>query len=187
MASKGRDVMLSDERISEIADKYYAPVGNTKHIEQAIRDALSELAVRDSRIAELVPVMGPAVAEKFAIYFSGNDRHPSAFMDHWQLFDSAESTQRVINAAASENVRDLYIVRKVFIYADAPQTSITAAELEAKDAERYRWLRMQTWYQSGIAVVSNPKEAVKIGYDCPSYARLDDIIDAAIAKERNHG
>jgi hypothetical protein len=36
--------MLSDERIAELADKYYSPVGNTKYIEQAIKDALAEAA-----------------------------------------------------------------------------------------------------------------------------------------------
>jgi hypothetical protein len=45
--------MLSDERIAELADKYYSPVGNTKYIEQAIKDALAE--------AGQVPVMGEPV------------------------------------------------------------------------------------------------------------------------------
>lgn len=52
------------------------------------------------------------------------------------------------------------------------------------DAERYRFLRIQHWSESEICVVSSPKEAVKLGYDCPSADRLDAAIDAQIA-ERN--
>ena len=52
-----------------------------------------------------------------------------------------------------------------------------------KDAERYRWLREQYWNSADICVVRNPKEAVKLGHDCPSFERLDSFIDAAIAPE----
>lgn len=45
-------------------------------------------------------------------------------------------------------------------------------------AERYRWLRAQTWDASPIAVVVNPKSAVKLGHDCPSGIRLDQLVDS---------
>lgn len=56
-----------------------------------------------------------------------------------------------------------------------------ATELEAlrRDAERYRWLRAQCWNQSSLCVVAQPKVAVKLGHDCPSFERLDEAIDAA--------
>jgi hypothetical protein len=56
------------------------------------------------------------------------------------------------------------------------------AEVEAlrKDAERYRWLREQNWNSSPICAVMRPKDAVKLGHDCPSLDRLDDAIDDAI-------
>jgi hypothetical protein len=57
------------------------------------------------------------------------------------------------------------------------------AELE-KDAERYRWLRAQRWSSSQLVVVSEPKQAIKLGYDCPSGDRLDEASDAAIAGEK---
>ena len=50
----------------------------------------------------------------------------------------------------------------------------------AKDAARYRWLRAQTWDISILAVVANPKTAVRLGNDCPSLDRLDAAIDAGI-------
>lgn len=49
-----------------------------------------------------------------------------------------------------------------------------------KDAERYRALRSMHWYDSPLAVVCNPKVAIKPGSDCPSVERLDAAIDAAM-------
>lgn len=45
------------------------------------------------------------------------------------------------------------------------------------DARRYRLLRSMHWHDSAFCVVANPKEAVKLGYDCPSDERLDRILD----------
>lgn len=53
---------------------------------------------------------------------------------------------------------------------------------DVEDAERYRWLREQHWSTDTIAVVLNPKQAVKLGYVCPSDSLLDETIDAARAK-----
>lgn len=47
------------------------------------------------------------------------------------------------------------------------------------DASRYRFLREQHWNDSEIAVVCQPKKALKLGFDCPSKERLDSFIDAA--------
>lgn len=49
-----------------------------------------------------------------------------------------------------------------------------------KDAARYRWLRSQNWNDGLLAVVSNPKAAVRLGHDCPSLDRLDEAIDQAM-------
>ena len=54
------------------------------------------------------------------------------------------------------------------------QVQLEAAQA---DAARYRWLRQQSWYDSPIACVMRPKEAVKLGHDCPSLERLDALID----------
>lgn len=48
-----------------------------------------------------------------------------------------------------------------------------------RDAERYRWLRAQNWNEAPLCVVARPKEAVRLGYDCPSLDRLDAAIDAS--------
>lgn len=64
----------------------------------------------------------------------------------------------------------------------ASQRDSLRAEVEAlrKDAERYRWLREQQWNTSPICAVTRPKDAVKLGHDCPSLDRLDAAIDAAM-------
>lgn len=36
-----------------------------------------------------------------------------------------------------------------------------------------------------LSVVSNPKDAVKLGYDCPSLNRLDELIDEAMKADSN--
>lgn len=66
----------------------------------------------------------------------------------------------------------------------APTTNtvnIDRAEHEAMkaDAERYRWLREQTWFSSSMCVVVYPKKVVKLGADCPSQDKLDQAIDQA--------
>lgn len=51
---------------------------------------------------------------------------------------------------------------------------------EARDAARYRWLRQQHWNEAEMFVVAGSKSQVRLGADCPSLVRLDDIIDAAL-------
>lgn len=57
-------------------------------------------------------------------------------------------------------------------------------ELLERDAARYRWLRAQNWNDGPLAVVANPKDAVKLGKDCPSLDRLDEAIDIAMEKSK---
>lgn len=49
-----------------------------------------------------------------------------------------------------------------------------------RDALRYRWLREQHWSESEVAVILDPKVNVKLGTDCPSGERLDNMIDAKL-------
>lgn len=51
------------------------------------------------------------------------------------------------------------------------------------DAERYRWLRQQDWFSGPLAVVRDPKQAIKLGHDLPSLDRLDAAIDRARGAE----
>lgn len=50
-----------------------------------------------------------------------------------------------------------------------------------KDAELYRALRSMNWHSSPLAVVRDPKVAIKPGHDCPSGDRLDEAILEVIA------
>lgn len=53
------------------------------------------------------------------------------------------------------------------------------------DAERYRWLREQEWFESDLCVLRDPKrvltKGIGLGADCPSHDRLDTAIDQARA------
>lgn len=49
----------------------------------------------------------------------------------------------------------------------------------ATNAARYECVREQTWDASAFCVVMNPKDAVKLGRDCPSHERLDALVDEA--------
>ena len=57
--------------------------------------------------------------------------------------------------------------------------ALTKAEL-VEDAERYRWLREQTWTMGGLVVTDVAN--VRLGAMCPADSLLDQTIDAAIAK-----
>jgi hypothetical protein len=56
----------------------------------------------------------------------------------------------------------------------------SADEDVVRDAKRYRWLRSRHWSDHDICVVQHPRNAVKLGHDCPSGGRLDELIDAAM-------
>lgn len=119
-----------------------------------------------------VPVVGEVVAWRWIRLSTGKP-------DGGRFFDGTPSDSAIETAANS------YIPCAPQLLVIQPATSITAAELERlqKNDARYRWIREQSWNASELCVVSQPKHSVKLGYDCPSYARLDEAIDAAIAAE----
>lgn len=45
------------------------------------------------------------------------------------------------------------------------------------NARRYETLRAMHWNDGPLAVVANPKTSVKLGTDCPSGERLDQMLD----------
>ena len=69
---------------------------------------------------------------------------------------------------------------------DRLRESLTREEAQSldmqRDAGRYRWLRLQDWDASPLAVVANPRAALKLGHDAPSRDRLDAMIDAHVAE-----
>ncbi len=68
---------------------------------------------------------------------------------------------------------------------DALVVLLDAVKERAEDAKRYRWLRARNWSDSPLSVVRNPKEAVKLGHECPTGERLDNMIDAAMKEMDN--
>jgi hypothetical protein len=58
------------------------------------------------------------------------------------------------------------------------------ASSDAKDAERWRTFRELTWDTSPVCAVADPKDAVKLGCDCPSRDRLEAMVDAIAAQQR---
>jgi len=145
-----------------IDQKNFPPVEEVLDAYQSLQE---DYAVAMARIKELESAQSPAVpvmGEPVAWLINSPPRHVHL----------SKSTEVGLNGATQE---PLYL---------APTTSITAQELDAlrKDAERYRWLREQHWSEAEICVVTNPKDAIKLGYYCPSSVRLDSAIDAAIAQ-----
>lgn len=60
-------------------------------------------------------------------------------------------------------------------------------DLEAlrRDAERYRCLREMSWFDSPLAVVTDPRKSVRLGVDCPSHERLDEMVDDIIRRGKD--
>lgn len=84
----------------------------------------------------------------------------------------AESPLRCVILEQSERVpADLALARILEAATPTPDEA---------DAERYRWLRGQHWYDNTIVAVRFPKDAVKLGHDAPSGERLDELIDDAM-------
>jgi len=106
----------------------------------------------------------PTLAEKWnrRAPTQGADARPVAITNEqcWKLFNAAKEG----NAAFSKELDSFFATRDA-----APNIN----------EQRYLWLREQHWNESNVAVVLAPKKAVKLGYDCPSGQRLDEIIDAA--------
>lgn len=61
---------------------------------------------------------------------------------------------------------------------------------DAADAKRYRWLRLQDWFEGSLCVLRDPRRVltrgIGLGADCPSRSRLDAAIDSAMAQEPRH-
>lgn len=53
---------------------------------------------------------------------------------------------------------------------------------EYKNSARYRLLREMRWDKDNLAVVRDPKVAVKLGHDCPNSERLDELLDAELER-----
>ena len=66
----------------------------------------------------------------------------------------------------------------------AIQGLIARLRAAEKDAGRYQLLRLADWNKSEFCVVRYPKGNVRLGTDCPSRARLDEMLDAAMSEAK---
>lgn len=63
---------------------------------------------------------------------------------------------------------------------DEAKAGAERSKANQRDAERYRWLRAQHWSDSAVAVVTDPKQNVRLGAYCPGDILLDSAIDEAM-------
>lgn len=96
--------------------------------------------------------------------------------------DAAEQSRMRAQAVFMRGYQDMLEER-----IEAMMASEDRPTADETDAKRYRWLRAQNWNDGLLAVVADPKDAVKLGYECPSLARLDEQIDAAMLAQRAVG
>ena len=90
--------------------------------------------------------------------------------------ESEKATSKILlDSYADENGR-------ISAERDALKAEVEVEALRA-DAERYRWLREQHWFDSPICVVVNPKMQLLLGTHCPFGEKLDEKIDAARAAQ----
>jgi len=63
------------------------------------------------------------------------------------------------------------------------------AQDDARDAERYRWLRSQFWADGGLCVIKDAKKYTRLGAYMPFEKLLDDELDAAMlaAQQQKNG
>lgn len=132
---------------------------------KAIAEALSNdrLLTHDQRAALITLVADDSVWQR---------KHDETAAEVTRLVDKCNS-YIADNARLAEEV-------------DRLREELTREEAQYKDmqrdAERYRWLRLQDWDTSPLAVVANPRAAIKLGHDAPSRDRLDAMIDAHVAE-----
>lgn len=140
-----------------------------------------------------VPLLSPEAAERmkgWPAHITGDDWLAiDAIVDGRAVVVSAadfammRSVKRIADTGTAENFLKLSDTDKRRWFAMALEESSRRKAAEQKvedlslDANRYRKLRKCVWNQSPLAVVRDPKRAVRLGYDCPSHDRLDEAVD----------
>ena len=140
------------------------------------------ISVTDELIAELKSVTrnatpGPWVADMFGI--SGQGGYPKIRASgHIGPIAEVRSNLKYSGLCEAEHIERAGNAEFISAANPAMLLALLAERAELKrDAERYRWLRAQDWYDSPLCVLSNPKHSVKLGSDYPSRERLDQKID----------
>jgi len=125
---------------------------------------------------------------------------PSSHDDHNELWETRDLLREAANALVAQNKpctdakemghgcyravkaeNELAAQKEQYrVLTDEMLVMMDERNAAVLDSERYRWLRVQSWFCSPLAVVTKPIEAIKLGYDCPSRDRLDALIDASM-------
>lgn len=166
----------------------------------AWRNAAYELALKDEDYATVEEAMGFHLAAlAFAAGQSGQAGSGDPLQSLMEKYQSGqasgsgaelvreveEAAQRAdalgrIGMSVTAEQTDAYsLVRASNELWPRLRAALLSGDAAREDAKRYRWLRDQDWFSSPLAVVHSPKDAVKLGHDCPSRDRLDAAIDRA--------
>ncbi|MEN6402471.1 MAG: hypothetical protein ABFD94_11070 [Armatimonadia bacterium] len=111
-----------------------------------------------------------------------NDKVRESFRDWWR--DVGGGSVIVLRSGATISKNAAQDIWQAAHAAALPDGFVAVPVEDAKNAERYKWLRSQHWSDSRIAVVCEQKKAVKLGWYCPSDLLLDKEIDAAMLAAR---
>jgi len=131
---------------------------------------------------EFAPHQQRVVDEHRELTLKLNKLHGVFSTPTFAALDNAEQARMRAQSVFMRGYQDMLEERvEAIIATDSRPTA------DETDAKRYRWLRAQNWNGSLLAVVADPKDAVKLGHECPSLDHLDAAIDAAMLAGRAVG
>ena len=159
---------LKEER-SDLVKQDFVLAAQVKKLHISISDLTQQLADTQQKLAaanERVERIREAIQQ--TLYENGN------------LADGDNCTLILLKRAISDLTQQ---VKSEHDHIGDANGMMQESDGVGRDAERYRWLRKQHWDEADLCVVVRPKEAVKLGHDCPSLERLDEVIDASMLSE----
>ena len=187
----------NEELISMLRAKGYPDWVTARWLMESAADLLQSQAERIAELEADLRVAQMSTVDKCAEIYTLRAQLADAELHTKQVERGLDKALAQLEKIAATEPSMIYHGRCVIDCGDSGHQDVTMLKMiaretklftrpmpaqDVKDAERYRWLREQHWSTDAIAVVLNPKQAVKLGYVCPSDSLLDETIDAAIAK-----
>lgn len=116
-------------------------------------------------------------------WYAGNAYGKKFIADYQVIAPTPEGNYVLLEG--NQNFLDHAVANVAFVGACSPSAVLALLdenELLRCDAERYRALREMNWCDGPLAVVADPYSRIKLGSDCPSHERLDQVVDSIMAK-----